>query len=63
MWASLVSNDCLKKIKRNKNGERAFLPTGLMRGWSANYVRLGPQTVITFVALEKFRAAAGMTSL
>lgn len=36
---------------------------GLMRGWSANYVRLGPQTVITFVALEKFRAMAGMTSL
>ena len=37
--------------------------TGLMRGWSANYVRLGPQTVITFVALEKFRALAGMQSL
>ena len=36
---------------------------GLMRGWSANYVRLGPQTVITFVALEKFRAYAGLTAL
>ena len=39
------------------------LASGLMRGWSANYVRLGPQTVITFIALEKFRAVAGMTSL
>jgi solute carrier family 25 uncoupling protein 8/9 len=36
---------------------------GLMRGWSANYVRLGPQTVITFVALEKFRAYAGLIAL
>jgi len=26
-------------------------------------VRLGPQTVITFVALEKFRAYAGLTAL
>ena len=34
-----------------------------MRGWSANYLRLGPQTVITFIALEKFRALAGMSSL
>jgi solute carrier family 25 uncoupling protein 8/9 len=38
-------------------------PRGLMRGWTANYVRLGPQTVITFVALEKFRALAGMNAL
>ena len=38
-------------------------PAGLMRGWSANYVRLGPQTVITFVALEKFRGLAGMEAL
>lgn len=36
---------------------------GLMRGWSANYLRLGPQTVITFVALEKFRGLAGMEAL
>jgi solute carrier family 25 uncoupling protein 8/9 len=36
---------------------------GIMRGWSANYVRLGPQTVITFIALEKFRATAGMAAL
>jgi solute carrier family 25 uncoupling protein 8/9 len=34
-----------------------------MRGWSANYLRLGPQTVITFVALEQFRRLAGMDAL
>lgn len=38
-------------------------PMGLMRGWSANYVRLGPQTVVTFIALERFRALAGMEAL
>jgi len=38
-------------------------PAGLMRGWGANYLRLGPQTVITFVALEKLRAAAGLSAL
>ena len=34
-----------------------------MRGWGANYLRLGPQTVITFVALEKFRSMAGLDTL
>jgi len=34
-----------------------------MRGWSANYCRLGPQTVITFVALEQFRKLGGMNAL
>ena len=38
-------------------------PRGFMRGWSANYLRLGPQTVITFVALEQFRRLAGMDAL
>ena len=38
-------------------------PRGLMRGWGANYLRLGPQTVITFVALEKFRSMAGLDTL
>jgi len=38
-------------------------PAGLMRGWTANYVRLGPQTVITFIALEKLRGLAGLDSL
>lgn len=38
-------------------------PRGFMRGWSANYCRLGPQTVITFVALEQFRKLGGMNAL
>lgn len=33
---------------------------GLFRGWSANYARLGPQTVITFVVNEKLRELLGM---
>ncbi|KAK3232564.1 hypothetical protein CYMTET_57068 [Cymbomonas tetramitiformis] len=28
---------------------------GLFRGWMANYVRLGPQTAVTFVVLEQLR--------
>ena len=36
---------------------------GFMRGWTANYLRLGPQTVITFVALEQLRKLAGMDAL
>ena len=38
-------------------------PRGFMRGWTANYLRLGPQTVITFVALEQLRKLAGMDAL
>ena len=38
-------------------------PRGFMRGWTANYLRLGPQTVITFVALEQLRRLAGMDAL
>jgi solute carrier family 25 uncoupling protein 8/9 len=38
-------------------------PRGFMRGWTANYIRLGPQTVITFVALEQFRKLAGLTAV
>ena len=33
-----------------------------MRGWTANYLRLGPQTVITFVALEQLQLV-GMDAL
>ncbi|MDB9925294.1 solute carrier family 25 protein [bacterium] len=61
------------KNRSSKNATSAFAaarnvlqkegPLGFMRGWSANYVRLGPQTVITFVALEQFRRIAGMTAL
>lgn len=30
-------------------------PTALLKGWTAQYVRLGPQTVITFLVLERLR--------
>jgi hypothetical protein len=35
-------------------------PAALMRGWTVQYVRLGPQSVVTFVVLERLRAAAGL---
>ena len=46
-----------------RDGLKREGPRGFMRGWSANYLRLGPQTVITFVALEQFRRLAGMDAL
>ncbi|CAG9465751.1 unnamed protein product [Pedinophyceae sp. YPF-701] len=39
---------------------RAEGPRGLLRGWAASYVRLGPQTAITFLAAEQLRRLAGM---
>eukprot|EP00803_Ostreobium_quekettii_P006698 evm.model.scf_796.1 EVM.evm.TU.scf_796.1 scf_796:5838-10642(+) len=36
---------------------------GLFKGWTANYVRLGPQTTITFVVLEQLRSLAGLGSV
>jgi solute carrier family 25 uncoupling protein 8/9 len=36
---------------------------GFCRGWLANYARLGPQTVMTFLVVEKLRAVAGMAPL
>lgn len=33
---------------------------GLYKGWTANYARLGPQTTITFLVLEKLRSIAGL---
>ncbi len=33
---------------------------GLMRGWSANYARLGPQTVTIFIVAEQLRKLAGL---
>ncbi|KAI8466412.1 MAG: mitochondrial carrier domain-containing protein [Monoraphidium minutum] len=36
---------------------------GFLRGWSASYMRLGPQTLVMFMAAEKLRAAVGMDSL
>lgn len=38
-------------------------PAGFFKGWTANYTRLGPQTVITFLVAERLRALAGLPSL
>ena len=48
MWA------CMRDIIE-KDGARGFL-----RGWVANYMRLGPQTLITFVVFERLRLLAGL---
>jgi solute carrier family 25 uncoupling protein 8/9 len=36
---------------------------GLLRGWSAAYVRLGPQTVVIFLVMEKLRQFSGLSAL
>lgn len=36
---------------------------GFWRGWLANYARLGPQTVVTFLMVEQFRKVMGMAPL
>ncbi|KAG2486912.1 hypothetical protein HYH03_014411 [Edaphochlamys debaryana] len=36
---------------------------GFLKGWSANYARLGPQTVIIFVISEALRSAMGLQGL
>ncbi len=36
---------------------------GFFKGWTANYARLGPQTTIMFVVMEKMRYLAGMGGL
>eukprot|EP00775_Hariotina_reticulata_P008029 gene8029-8225_t len=36
---------------------------GFWRGWLANYTRLGPQTVVTFLVVEQLRATMGMSAL
>lgn len=38
-------------------------PRGFFKGWSANFARLGPQTVITFLVCEAMRDALGMKAL
>ncbi len=35
-------------------------PLGLFRGFSANYLRLGPQTMVTFVVAEFLREKFGL---
>jgi len=36
---------------------------GAMRGFTANYIRLGPQTMVTFVVAEELRKWVGLESL
>jgi len=36
---------------------------GFFRGFAANYSRLGPQTVVTFVVAEQLRRMAGLRAL
>ncbi|KAL3137844.1 hypothetical protein ABBQ38_005097 [Trebouxia sp. C0009 RCD-2024] len=36
---------------------------GLLRGWTAQYVRLGPQTTVIFVVMEELRKMSGLGSL
>ena len=36
---------------------------GFFKGWVAGYVRIGPQTAITFVACEQYRRALGMAAV
>jgi solute carrier family 25 (mitochondrial uncoupling protein), member 8/9 len=38
-------------------------PLALWKGWTAQYARLGPQSVITFVVLEQLRRWAGLDAL
>ncbi|KAK9829621.1 hypothetical protein WJX72_006922 [[Myrmecia] bisecta] len=48
---------CAREIVRREG------PRGLLRGWTANYVRLGPQTTVIFVVMEKLRSFSGLESL
>ncbi len=36
---------------------------GLLRGWTAQYVRLGPQTTVIFVVMEELRKLNGLGAL
>lgn len=51
MWATAVAI-------ASQEGPRAF-----MKGWFANWARMGPQTTITFMMAEALRNAAGMQKL
>jgi Mitochondrial carrier protein len=37
-------------------------PRALLKGWTIQYVRLGPQTVVTFLVLEQVRPKVGLES-
>lgn len=49
--------DCAVSILRQEGARAMF------KGWTANYARLGPQTTIIFVAVEKLRAMMGMSAI
>ena len=38
-------------------------PTALFKGWTANYARLGPQTMIVFLVAEQLRKVLGLSAL
>ncbi len=38
-------------------------PFGLFKGWSAQYMRLGPQTTVIFVVMEELRQLSGLEAL
>lgn len=38
-------------------------PRGLFKGWSANYSRLGPHTVVVFLVYEQIRFLAGLGTI
>ncbi|KAK9822412.1 hypothetical protein WJX74_003136 [Apatococcus lobatus] len=38
-------------------------PKGLLRGWTAQYIRLGPQTTVIFVVMEPLRKLSGLNAL
>ncbi|CAK0781436.1 hypothetical protein CVIRNUC_005373 [Coccomyxa viridis] len=38
-------------------------PFGLLKGWSAQYMRLGPQTTVIFVVMEQLRRRSGLDAL
>jgi len=36
---------------------------GFLKGWTASYLRLGPQTAITFLVYEQVRKVVGLDAL
>lgn len=48
---------CAKDIVRREGAK------GLLRGWTAQYVRLGPQTSVIFIVMEQLRQLSGLGSL
>lgn len=38
-------------------------PRALLKGWTITYIRLGPQTVFTFIVLEQLRHLIGFDTL